>query len=301
VARSYPALSISGARPDEIDRILALADDFSPRAAEECEGGVRLFFGDAADRDQGRVAVATAFPRMQADPIEVDDEDWARRSQQALAAIRVGRIVVAPPWAQQTSDVGTEGAGSHQLRATGHDAIVITIEPSMGFGTGHHATTRLCLAALQRLDLRHASVLDIGTGSGVLALAADRLGAARALGIDSDADAIQSARENLSRNTDARHVVFEVADLLSATLVPADVVTANLTGALLVRAAATLMHAVRPGGTLVLCGLQASERDDVVTAFCRATLIDEREEDGWVGLTLIREAQATRSSAVTSR
>ena len=121
-------------------------------------------------------------------------------------------------------------------------------------------------------------MLDIGTGSGVLALAADRLGAERALGIDSDADAIQCARENLLRNPDVRHAVFEVADLsVGRRSGPADVVTANLTAALLVRTAASVMNSVRPGGTVILSGLQTTDRDDVVAAFQRATLVDERD------------------------
>jgi ribosomal protein L11 methyltransferase len=155
----------------------------------------------------------------------------------------------------------------------------------MGFGTGHHATTRLCLAALQTLDLSHLSVLDVGTGSGVLAIAADRLGAARALGIDYDPDAVQAARENLALNPTARAVSFAVADLRTSPLPPAGVVTANLTGALLIETATDLLGAVDAGGTLIVSGLLAGERDEVVRALT-ARIVWECEEDGWVGLAM---------------
>jgi ribosomal protein L11 methyltransferase len=156
----------------------------------------------------------------------------------------------------------------------------------MGFGTGHHVTTRLCLAALQTIDLTDRVVLDVGTGSGVLAIAADCLGAGRVLGIDDDPDAIQSAHENLLLNPDVRRVTFETIDLAARTLPDADVVTANLTGALLVRSAGALLAAVRPGGTLILSGIQSHERDEVRHAFADAEVCWERDEDGWVGLAV---------------
>jgi SAM-dependent methyltransferase len=144
--------------------------------------------------------------------------------------------------------------------------LTIVILPSMGFGTGHHVTTRLCLAALQAVDITDRVVLDVGTGSGVLAIAADRLGARRVLGIDDDPDAIQSARENLGLNPDVRHVTFETLDLAARALPDADVVTANLTGALLVRAPPAI-RGPPPGGTLILSGIQSHERDEVRRAF----------------------------------
>jgi ribosomal protein L11 methyltransferase len=161
------------------------------------------------------------------------------------------------------------------------------ILPSMGFGTGHHVTTRLCLAALQTIDLADRTVLDVGTGSGVLAIAADLLGAARAIGIDYDEDAIRSARDNLLLNPDTRQVTFETVDLAARALPVVDVLTANLTGALLVRSAPALLGAVRPGGTLILSGIQSHEREEVCLAFADTTVVSwERDEDGWIGLAV---------------
>jgi ribosomal protein L11 methyltransferase len=159
----------------------------------------------------------------------------------------------------------------------------------MGFGTGHHVTTRLCLAALQTLDLSNSFVLDVGTGSGILAIAAANLGAGRALGIDHDADAVQSALENLEFNAEARGVEFVVADLRTMALPPADVVTANLTGVLLVASAPILLKTLRTGGTLIASGLLSHERDEVVQALEGTKIVWEREEDGWVGLAVKKE------------
>jgi ribosomal protein L11 methyltransferase len=158
----------------------------------------------------------------------------------------------------------------------------------MGFGTGHHATTRLCLAALQAIDVAEKTVLDVGTGSGVLAIAARALGAARAHGIDFDPDAIQSARENLDLNPGITSVSFSVTNLETENVwgQTADILVANLTGALLTRTAATLFDVTAPGGHLILSGLMTTERDEVVAAFRRGTVVWERSEDEWVGLAV---------------
>ena len=126
-----------------------------------------------------------------------------------------------------------------------------------------------------------------GTGSGVLAIAACRLGARRAVGIDYDADAIRSANENLQLNPDAGDVRFELVDLSVWLDRPrADIVTANLTGAVLERAATLILSATRPGGMMILSGLMTPERPSVRAAFEAARLVDELEEDGWAALIL---------------
>ena len=159
----------------------------------------------------------------------------------------------------------------------------------MGFGTGHHATTRLCLAALQETNVAGAFVLDVGTGSGILAIAAARLGASGALGIDSDADAIQSANENLALNPQAGIVRFALMNIADGSSPPhalprADIVMANLTGALLVRVAGSLLDAVNPGGTLIISGILADEEAAVRGAFSKASNMWRQQEDEWVGL-----------------
>jgi len=320
--KQYPAISVGHVADPDV--LAAAVDGFSPTAIESCESDIRVFFATPEDRDTACAALSASFDVT---ALDVPDEDWARRSQEGLEPITVGRIIVATPWAAVRLQPSAIRAPS---------AILIVIAPSMGFGTGHHATTRLCLAALQAIDLTDQVVLDVDTGSGVLAIAAERLGARRASGIDNDTDAIQSARENLEVNPAVRRVTFDLGDLTawpehrgriaphetdgargfppslklrrtaealaeagqpSETGSPerlalqrhpaqADVATANLTGALLVRSASALLATVRAGGTLILSGLLAHERDEVCRAFAPATVVWEQEEDGWVGLAM---------------
>jgi ribosomal protein L11 methyltransferase len=164
----------------------------------------------------------------------------------------------------------------------------------LGFGTGHHASTRLCLRAMQQLDLRGKSVIDVGTGSGVLAIAAVKLGAAHVTAIDTDPDAVASARENGARNQVV--VDWYVADVAAADRPyvrdgdPAaafDIVVANLTGAWLRRLSRSLGELASRGGTCVFAGLQTSERDRVLEAFLPSSRLEhELGEEGWSVLVL---------------
>jgi ribosomal protein L11 methyltransferase len=163
---------------------------------------------------------------------------------------------------------------------------VIIIEPSMGFGTGHHATTRLCLQMLQRLELRGARVLDVGTGSGVLALAAWKLGASDVVAVDHDPDALENARENITMNGAGPAIDVIQDDLRGLRIQRADIVLANLTGAVLVRFAEELRGLAVDGGYLVLSGFAPQDAVVVRTAFAGLTVIAEQSEADWAALCL---------------
>lgn len=274
----YPALELRFAGPADAslhDRLYALLDDFDPIAIQEDEAGDcwRVFFRSAERRDRASAIIAATLPLdlIRASSVSVPDEDWARRSQGSLKAIEAGGLLIAPPW-----DVPGPQTGK----------LVIIIEPSMGFGTGHHATTRLCLLAMQRLELRGARVLDIGTGSGVLALAAWKLGAADVVAVDSDPDALGNARDNIARNGAAPAIDIIRDDLGTLRVERADLVLANLTGAVLVRYADELRGMARDGGSLVLSGFAPQDAVVIKTAFAGLAVIDEQVDGEWAALTL---------------
>lgn len=235
-------------------------------------------FADAGARDAAAAALHDRCPPgVHVRSADVEDEDWARRTQADLPAVRVGRIVVAPPW-----DVPAAGEAAA-------DDVVVVIEPSRGFGTGHHQSTRLCLALLQTRALDGRTVLDVGTGSGVLAIVAARLGAAFVSAIDSDPDAIENARENIAHNGVNGTVEAHVRDIEAGVPPAADVVLANLTGTLLARHAAALDACVRAGGCLIASGFNVDERRIVEDAFAPGLHVSERaEEDGWWAYVLAR-------------
>lgn len=273
--KAWPAIDVDMRRAAEgrPELFQAALVDHDAAAIDETTG-CRVFFHDAGARDHALAALAEAFPDLPMEAVDVPDEDWAARSQAGVRAVRVGRLVIAPPW-----DVPDAG------RVIPDPPITIVIQPSMGFGTGHHATTRLCLAALQALDLRGRTVLDVGTGSGVLAIAACRLGAARALGIDDDPDAVQAARENVDLNPGVAATI-EVLDVRSTPLSPFDVVLANLTGGLLLSVAERLQALTADRGALVLSGFMDHEEAQVMAAFASMPVADRRQEDEWICVTL---------------
>ena len=230
-------------------------------------------FNDAGERDRAADAIHAALPQLQIERVDLPDEDWAARSQAALTAVRAGAFIVAPPWDLPPEDV---------------DATVIVIEPSMGFGTGHHATTRMCLRLLSDVDVVDATVLDLGTGSGVLSMAAALMGARSVVGIDVDQDAINSAETSANLNTLPDTITFIVSDFRSDAPKSADIVLANLTGGMLTSSAAQIAALVKPGGSLILSGFDHTEVDRVLAAFAPFIESKRLSEDNWIALLLTR-------------
>jgi ribosomal protein L11 methyltransferase len=207
------------------------------------------------------------------------DTDWIKASQEGLPPVRAGRFFVY---------------GAHDEGEVPRGVIPIRIEAGMAFGTGHHETTALCLGALSELARRRrfANVLDLGCGTGVLAIAAAKLWRKRVLASDIDPVAVEVARENAAANDEAPLVAAVVADGLShpalAARAPYELIVANILAAPLTRLAVQIVPALRPGGILVLSGLLRWQ-ENLVLSFYRAqglTLREIRRDGAWSALVL---------------
>lgn len=294
--RTWPALILRATDVDDSEELVSgVIADFSPVAIQDLAdrplppGGLwdptyppipdppptplhwHVCFSDPDERDRAAAALRVALPHLSVEPVDLPDEDWAARSQASLTAVHAGRFIIAPPW---------------DLPAEGVDKTVIVIEPSMGFGTGHHPTTRMCLRLLSEIDVADATVLDLGTGSGVLSMASALMGARSVVGIDIDQDAIDSAETSARMNTLPDTITFQVLDFRNDPPRPADLVLANLTGGMLTSSAAAIAALVRPGGQLIISGFDHTEVDRVLAAFKPFLERERLTEDNWLALHL---------------
>ncbi len=235
----------------------------------------------------------------QVGPLEVTEryeEDWANAWKEFYQVHRVGRrTVIKPPW---------------QPYEPASDDLVIEIDPGMAFGTGLHPTTRLCLMLLEdHLNpTEHQKVLDLGTGSGILAIAAAKLDARQVVGVDTDSVAVRAALENVERNGLKDKVLVETGSLAVEAgskaeggfysfsedsqkpppallnALPLDAVIANIIARIIVALAEPLAHSLRPGGLLITSGIINERAPEVEEALANAgfALIERREEGDWV-------------------
>jgi ribosomal protein L11 methyltransferase len=268
-------------------------DTFIPPDPDEVKAGdylLKVYFPPTADSESLRrdirdrlVWLADITPGLV--PVlpevrPVRQEDWAEGWKQHFSAVRIGtRLVVKPSWESFPAKEG--------------DAVV-TLDPGMAFGTGTHGTTRLCLEALARRFEQAPppeSVLDVGTGSGILAIAAVALGAARVLACDIDPTACLTARENARLNGIGQEL--EVTDRPLADLEGTfQVVLANILAEENIRLAPQLIDKLAAGGSLILSGILQEKEDLVIDAFRTFKLVDPdvcRQEE-WSCLIYRKEA-----------
>ena len=209
---------------------------------------------------------------------EVDETEWQHAWREHFHTLHVGsRTVIVPTW---------------RSYSPAQDDVVILLDPGMAFGTGHHPTTTMCLAALEELVSPGCSVLDLGCGSGILSIAAAKLGASEVLALDIDATAVDTAAANVRQNGVDAAVTVSEGTLPYASLRPRgyDVVVANISSKVIGDLAGSLARAVKPGGTGVASGLLEQSLGPVSARLGEAgLLVDSTDLDGdWVALRLIR-------------
>jgi len=232
---------------------------------------------DEAEAVRARLA---GFPALEVRTEALADADWLAMALSGLPPVRAGRFFVY---------------GAHDRGRIPPDVVALRIEAGAAFGTGHHGTTAGCLEAYDRILTEHGPaprVLDVGCGTGVLAVAAARTGSAVALGVDIDPVSVRIANENAALNqADARFVHADGLDDPQVTdAAPYDLVFANILAQPLIELAPAIAGALRPGGTAILSGLLRPQAGAVRAAYESAglRLAEELHKDAWTTLALVR-------------
>ncbi|MCK8497690.1 50S ribosomal protein L11 methyltransferase [Myxococcus fulvus] len=241
-----------------------------PNAGESIVIG---YFEDRPTAESARDSVAESFPDARLGLDEQPQQDWSNEWKSLIKSVHVGRLWVGPPW-----DVANAPAG----------AVRLVIEPKMAFGTGDHPTTSLCLAAVDAYMTDHpgASVLDVGTGTGVLAIAAKKLGAGRVVATDNDPTSVELAQENLTDNgTPDIDVSGKELTAVEGTF---DLVLANILANTLIELAPLI--APKAKDRLVLAGVLSHQRADVEAAYRNLgfTVLPGATQGEWVRIDLKR-------------
>jgi len=245
---------------------------------EEGPAFVSVFEDEAVARAVSSAA-SSADPDAEISLVDFDPGDWTEAWRSGVRAHQVGRLVVAPPWLAEEHDPATS----------------VIIDPGLGFGTGEHETTRGVLLLLQDVVQAGDVVADVGCGSGVLAIAAVRLGASRAVAIDNDSQAITNAAENVVTNGVTNDVALFEGDAFAILplVAPIRVVAANIIAPVLLELLPVFDRSLARGGDVVVGGVLEVERDDFVAACQRSgwRVVREIVEGSWWSARLRRVSE----------
>lgn len=238
-----------------------------------------LFAGDADLSSIKAVLPRTLLAENSKSEVSrLEDREWTRVWMDDFAPIQMGpRLWVCPSWAVPPDEA----------------LVNVMLDPGLAFGTGTHATTAMCLGALDAAVSGGESVVDYGCGSGILAIATLKLGASKALGVDNDPQALAASRDNAARNqisTDQFDVVMPEEDVLLAWSNAASIVVANILAGPLLSLAHELIELTAPGGRLLLTGVLEEQAAKLIEHYENVGLdvIDRR--DGWVLLSGVKPA-----------
>lgn len=204
--------------------------------------------------------------------IAMNETDWADNWKQYYKPIRIGRrLVIVPEWESFDAEKSD---------------VIVKMDPGMAFGTGTHESTQLCAALLEERMTAGSRVLDVGTGSGILAIAAVKLGASRADGFDIDPMAVKVAKENAALNDCSDKVSFAQSDLLSAVTGVYDFVTANITAEIVMRMAVNIAAYMKGGAFLAVSGVIDEQCKAVSDSLAKGGLeiVEISHENGWSGI-----------------
>ncbi|PXV59201.1 [LSU ribosomal protein L11P]-lysine N-methyltransferase [Dyella jiangningensis] len=234
---------------------------------------LQAIFEEGTDRRGLGEALGDLLPWLEPDHIQfrdVADEDWERAWMDQFKPMPFGRRLWIYPWnIEPPAD---------------EDIVVVRLDPGLAFGSGTHPTTALCLAWLDSLDLKGKSVIDFGCGSGILAIAALKLGAASAVGVDNDPQALTASADNAERNDVAdRLALFLPEDLVAS---PADVFIANILAGPLGELAPTFAAAAKPGAPFAISGILQGQEDELLARYAEwfEELRVDTQED-WVRIS----------------
>ena len=209
---------------------------------------------------------------LKVDTVNVKDEDWSEVWKQYYKPFRAGRrLVVKPTWESYAPAPGD---------------LVIEMDPGMAFGSGTHETTGMCLALLEEAVRPGDSVVDVGTGSGILAIGAALLGADHVLAIDIDRDAVRVAKENIAHNGMTGRIESVEGNLLEKRDVRCDVCVANIIADVICMFAEPLLSHIRPGGLFICSGIIRERAQDVTGALTKAgyTILQTVHKGEWVAM-----------------
>lgn len=204
---------------------------------------------------------AEGVPYGEINVTEIDDELWLETWKKYYRPIDAGRYVIVPKW----------------LNHDDENKIKILMDPGMAFGTGEHESTKMCLMLMSETDFKDKSVIDVGTGSGILGIGAIKSGAKSCYMCDIDSIAVKAATENAKLNGVDKLVEIKLADLLSERDTSADIVLANLTAGILIRLSKGLSQHINKGGKLICSGIIRERKKEVIDEFLSSGFALNRE------------------------